>query len=367
MHGIDLMGESFILFLEFKDSSLAGNQKKCNIEVPSDKINQALPKLEVVEGERTEEEITGFKSLLDTDVRSSESRSVPSSRIESVHGKVVHSVVIEPLAVGDVSEVVIHAKKSYDLIANERACDGCPGAMAFQKDSSAKHDQHYWRCLDCRRSKAVMKKSISVHQILYLAADFIENPTEEFADSFQIDKNTVIWSILKVCNHPKKVIWWLMPGENRSNATWNKLVESLTQAFEVPGDRELAQQELATVKHGTLSINEFARKLRTIGDYAYESVSANVRESLLVNHFIHHTNRYIRNKLLQMDSTPKTLEVIIRKAERFQRLQELEDDQDGEELIAAMSDLILSKEDRGREQEPRPPVRAPPAPRKDLF
>ncbi|EFP02096.1 hypothetical protein CRE_05376, partial [Caenorhabditis remanei] len=80
-----------------------------------------------------------------------------------------------------------------------------PGAMAFQKDSSAKHDQHYWRCLDCRRSKAVMKKSIrkdsffqglrlSVHQILYLAADFIENPTrhlEEIADSFQIDKNTV--------------------------------------------------------------------------------------------------------------------------------------------------------------------------------
>ncbi|EFO89542.1 hypothetical protein CRE_22620 [Caenorhabditis remanei] len=35
---------------------------------------------------------------------------------------------------------------------------------------------------------------LSVHQILYLAADFIENPTrhlEEIADSFQIDKNTV--------------------------------------------------------------------------------------------------------------------------------------------------------------------------------
>ncbi|KAF1762883.1 hypothetical protein GCK72_011147 [Caenorhabditis remanei] len=114
-------------------------------------------------------------------------------------------------------------------------------------------------------------------------------------------------------------------------STWNKLVESLTQAFEVPGDRELA-----TVKQGTLSINEFARKLRTIGDYAYESVPANVREGLLVNHFIHHTNRYIRNKLLQIDSTPKTLEEIIRTAERLQRLLELEEDKDGEELIAAI-------------------------------
>ncbi|EFP04336.1 hypothetical protein CRE_18288 [Caenorhabditis remanei] len=58
---------------------------------------------------------TGLASILDTAVRSSESRSVPSSRIESVHGKVVHSVGIKPLAVGDVLEIVIYAKQSFKI------------------------------------------------------------------------------------------------------------------------------------------------------------------------------------------------------------------------------------------------------------
>ncbi|EFP13172.1 hypothetical protein CRE_02722, partial [Caenorhabditis remanei] len=144
--------------------------------------------------------------------------------------------------------------------------------------------------------------------------------------------------------------------------SWDKLVESLIAAFEVPGDRELAQQEITTLKQGRLSIAEYARKLKTLGDYAYEGIPESVRDGLLVNHFMHHAANHIRRRLLRMDNPPKTLEEIIRRAEKFQRLHDLEELEKEDELIAAMTQLMRTREDRPPESNFRSSYRQPAAP-----
>ncbi|EFP03919.1 hypothetical protein CRE_28809 [Caenorhabditis remanei] len=145
-------------------------------------------------------------------------------------------------------------------------------------------------------------------------------------------------------------------------ATWTDVVENLIRAFEVPGDRELAQQEITTLKQGELTITEYARRLRTLGEYAYEGMPENVRESLLLNHFMHHAAPHLRKKLLQMENVPKTLEEMIRKAERFQRLHNLDEEKEDEQLVAAMSQLMRPAPDQDREMTGRPSYRQPSAP-----
>ncbi|KAF1762897.1 hypothetical protein GCK72_011161 [Caenorhabditis remanei] len=55
----------------------------------------------------------------------------------------------------------------------------------------------------------------------------------------------------------------------RYQATWTDVVENLIRSFEVPEDRELAQQEITILKPQNA---EFSRMLKTLGEYAYEGM-----------------------------------------------------------------------------------------------
>ncbi|EFO93455.1 hypothetical protein CRE_23127 [Caenorhabditis remanei] len=131
--------------------------------------------------------------------------------------------------------------------------------------------------------------------------------------------------------------------------SWDKLVKNLIAAFEVPRDRELAQQEIRTLHQGCLPIAKFAEKLKALGDYAYEDMPESVRDGLLKNHFMYQAASHIRRRFLRMEDTPKTFEEIIRRAERFQRLHDLEEEEKEDELTAAITRMMRTRGDKPRE------------------
>ncbi|EGT52421.1 hypothetical protein CAEBREN_01894 [Caenorhabditis brenneri] len=76
-----------------------------------------------------------------------------------------------------------------------------------------------------------------------------------------------------------------------------------------------------------------------------------------LHHFMYNSNDHLRRKLLRMEVRPTTLEEMIRKAERFQRLHDMDMAKDHAELMAAMENFQV---DEPKRQRHRPQPSAPP-------
>lgn len=59
--------------------------------------------------------------------------------------------------------------------------------------------------------------------------------------------------------------------ESEETQSWEKTVEKIMRAFEIPGEREISQQELVNLKQGKSSVSEYAKNLRTLGEFAYQN------------------------------------------------------------------------------------------------
>ncbi|EGT41120.1 hypothetical protein CAEBREN_11619 [Caenorhabditis brenneri] len=130
----------------------------------------------------------------------------------------------------------------YGFIANSQVCKHCGNPflerMVLSHDKTVKHDQFVWRCRDCRRmhageSRMSMRagtffenKKFTIQKLIYMAADWIENPTKPLKDTmahFNMSKQTVVdlqedfrrmteqWFIRESQNHlklggPNKVV-----------------------------------------------------------------------------------------------------------------------------------------------------------------
>ncbi|KAF1754685.1 hypothetical protein GCK72_021249 [Caenorhabditis remanei] len=94
----------------------------------------------------------------------------------------------------------------YGIIENDRTCVKCLSGMNLNQDSKIIHDKHVWRCLPCRRNKESSKISmragsffenlkLTVVEVFYLAAEWIENPSKTVAEvskQFGISHTTVV-------------------------------------------------------------------------------------------------------------------------------------------------------------------------------
>ncbi|EFO94876.1 hypothetical protein CRE_09469 [Caenorhabditis remanei] len=107
---------------------------------------------------------------------------------------------------GEVTEMEEQFLARYSLISNTRRCEKCPdNKMSLVKDKSLKRDSYLWRCSECKKRHMSTKVStktdsffershLTPQQILYLAADWVENPTKPIlhvARDFKVDKNSV--------------------------------------------------------------------------------------------------------------------------------------------------------------------------------
>ncbi|KAF1767306.1 hypothetical protein GCK72_007265 [Caenorhabditis remanei] len=105
------------------------------------------------------------------------------------------------------TEKALEFVATYGLLANERECeqDWCSQYMSLVKDSSKKNDMLVWRCSTCKSDGMSSKVSIRensffeglripLQKVLYIAADWIENPTKTAKDSaayFETSENTI--------------------------------------------------------------------------------------------------------------------------------------------------------------------------------
>uniref|UniRef100_A0A1I7TJA9 DDE_Tnp_IS1595 domain-containing protein n=1 Tax=Caenorhabditis tropicalis TaxID=1561998 RepID=A0A1I7TJA9_9PELO len=94
----------------------------------------------------------------------------------------------------------------YGLIENSRVCEYCPTPMSLIKETDLKAENYIWRCAGCKKDKSSTKVTVksgsffeglhlSVQQVLYAAADWLENPSKKISDvsrDLKIDKNTIV-------------------------------------------------------------------------------------------------------------------------------------------------------------------------------
>ncbi|CAL2046666.1 unnamed protein product [Caenorhabditis brenneri] len=81
----------------------------------------------------------------------------------------------------------------YSIIPNSRVCDTCGNLLSLSRDPSVKHEHLVWRCAPCRRTKTSTKMALrsgtffenlkmTIQELLFLAADWIESPEKPIRD-----------------------------------------------------------------------------------------------------------------------------------------------------------------------------------------
>ncbi|PIC47820.1 hypothetical protein B9Z55_007031 [Caenorhabditis nigoni] len=109
---------------------------------------------------------------------------------------------------------------------------------------------------------------------------------------------------------------------------WEKVTQQLMKLHDCPADRELSRQELTSTKQGKRSVTAFADHIRKQGEYCYQGIAPQVRDGLLVSHFINGCSKEIKTRLRQLQKQPKDLAETIAEAEKIQRLIQLEEEED---------------------------------------
>ncbi|CAL2050358.1 unnamed protein product [Caenorhabditis brenneri] len=102
-----------------------------------------------------------------------------------------------------------NARKALNFLARQvdhRICGNCNSRMGLVRDKSVKHDQYTWRCAPCKKGKISMKAGlragsffenlkVTIQEMLFLAADWVENPDKKInsvAKQHKINRKTVI-------------------------------------------------------------------------------------------------------------------------------------------------------------------------------
>ncbi|PIC30946.1 hypothetical protein B9Z55_022022 [Caenorhabditis nigoni] len=109
---------------------------------------------------------------------------------------------------------------------------------------------------------------------------------------------------------------------------WVKVTQQLMKLHDCPADRELSRQELTSTKQGKRSVTAFADHIRKQGEYCYQGIAPQVRDGLLVSHFINGCSKEIKTRLRQLQKQPKDLAETIAEAEKIQRLIQLEEEEE---------------------------------------
>ncbi|CAO4367100.1 unnamed protein product [Caenorhabditis nigoni] len=128
---------------------------------------------------------------------------------------------------------------------------------------------------------------------------------------------------------------------------WEKVTQQLMKLHDCPADRELSRQELTSTKQGKLSVTAFADHIRKQGEYCYQGIAPQVRDGLLVSHFINGCSKEIKTRLRQLQKQPKDLAETIAEAEKIQRLIQLEEEEDTIDGLEAQINQLRFQQTQG--------------------
>ncbi|KAF1746225.1 hypothetical protein GCK72_022678 [Caenorhabditis remanei] len=137
---------------------------------------------------------------------------VPQQNVEGVDGLLSleslnsHNLHHHIGQIDDSSTKGMEFLAKYGLIENTRTCGYCPTPMSLVRDTALKSDFYVWRCAGCKKDQSTKKLTVkagsffeglhlSVQQVLYAAADWLENPSKPVLDAsrdLKMDKNTIV-------------------------------------------------------------------------------------------------------------------------------------------------------------------------------
>ncbi|PIC48132.1 hypothetical protein B9Z55_007228 [Caenorhabditis nigoni] len=130
---------------------------------------------------------------------------------------------------------------------------------------------------------------------------------------------------------------------------WETAGKMLIEAHDCPAEKEVALQELTTTTQGKKNLSDFGQHIRTLGNYAYDSLTKENKEHLMASHFLAGVSKKIRSRLRTLQKIPKTLTEMQAEAEKIQRLLQIEEEEDEEDkLIAQINQLNLQNNQNQR-------------------
>ncbi|KAI5179535.1 hypothetical protein PAEPH01_2696, partial [Pancytospora epiphaga] len=116
-------------------------------------------------------------------------------------------------------------------------------------------------------------------------------------------------------------------------------IEQAEKAFEVFTDKAVALREVSTLKQGALSVVEYGRLLKRIGDFAYQGKPLAVRERILISHFIRGVSEKCREEILKLAPFPKTFEDLVWKTGRCEKSEKDQRAETRSKSLAAVNEL----------------------------
>uniref|UniRef100_A0A8R1E5N9 Retrotrans_gag domain-containing protein n=1 Tax=Caenorhabditis japonica TaxID=281687 RepID=A0A8R1E5N9_CAEJA len=135
--------------------------------------------------------------------------------------------------------------------------------------------------------------------------------------------------------------------ENKKTS-WKRVTKAFVKLHACEVDKEVSIQEISNLQQGKKSISEFAEEIKKLGRYAYDNLPEESREWLMATQFMNGVNKQIRSELRRLPRIPKTLSEMAAEAGKFERLLNIEAEEDEEDTVIAALHQTFPNYQQGR-------------------